>query len=158
MPRPWNEYEWSWKSRSPHCHPTRKQCVMIEVLTEMWYGLYNLLLILGFPFIFCALLFKKRCRSRLLQRIGWTVPRGWGSQDTLLWIHAVSLGEVSAIVPFVLAFHHRYPAVRIVVSTITETGREAVQQRLAGMATHCFLPLDYPWIVNRFIQSMNLFL
>ena len=121
----------------------------------MWYGIYNVLLILSFPFILCALLLKKRCRSGLLQRIGWVVPRGWGSQDKVLWIHAVSLGEISAIVPFVTTLHHRYPAVKIIVSTITETGQEAVRQRLAGIATHCFLPLDYPWIVNRFIASLN---
>ena len=122
---------------------------------EMWYGLYNVILILGFPFILCALLLKKRCRSGLLQRIGWVVPQGWGSQENVLWIHAVSLGEVSAIVPFVTTLHQRYPAVRIIISTVTETGREAVRRRLAGIATHCFLPLDYPWIVNRFITSFN---
>lgn len=121
----------------------------------MWYGIYNVLLILGFPFILCALLLKKRCRSGLLQRTGWFVPRGWGSQEKVLWIHAVSLGEVSAIVPFVTTLHHRYPAVKIIISTVTETGREAVRQRLAGIATHCFLPLDYPWIVNRFIAALN---
>ncbi len=121
----------------------------------MWYGVYNVLLIIGFPFILCALLLKKRCRSGLLQRIGWIVPQGWGSQDHVLWVHAVSLGEVATIVPFVKTLHQRYPATRIVVSTITETGREAVQQRLAGIATHCYLPLDYPWIVNRFIHALN---
>ncbi len=121
----------------------------------MWYRVYNVLLIIGFPFILCVLLLKKRCRSGLLQRIGWIVPQGWGSQDHVLWVHAVSLGEVSAIVPFVKTLHRRYPATKIVVSTITETGREAVEQRLDGIATHCYLPLDYPWIVNRFINSLN---
>ena len=128
---------------------------MNRVRPEMWYGLYNALLILGFPFVLCALLFKRRCRSGLLQRIGWVVPQGWGAQDHVLWVHAVSLGEVSAVVPFVTMIHQRYPTIRIVVSTVTEPGREAVQERLAGMATHCFLPLDYPWIVNRFINSLN---
>lgn len=121
----------------------------------MWYGIYNVLLILGFPFILCALLLKKRCRSGLLQRIGWILPRGSDSQQNVLWIHAVSLGEVSAIVPFVKTLHQRYPATRIVISTITETGREAVRQRLSSIATHCFLPLDYPWVVNKFITSLN---
>ena len=121
----------------------------------MWYGLYNVLLILAFPIVLCALLLKKRCRSGLSQRMGWVVPQGWDSQQNVLWIHAVSLGEVSAIVPFVKTLHQRYPATRIVVSTVTETGREAVQQRLTGIATHCFLPLDYPWIVNRFITALN---
>ncbi len=121
----------------------------------MWYGLYNVLLILGLPVILGVLLIKKRCRHGLLQRLGWVLPRDWPTDEKVLWIHAVSLGEVSAIVPFVTALHRRYPAFRIVVSTVTETGREAVTQRLAGLATHCFSPLDYPWIVRRFIESLN---
>lgn len=121
----------------------------------MWYGLYNVLLILGFPVVLGTLLIKKRCRAGLLQRMGWTVPRRGPSDEKIFWIHAVSLGEVSAIVPFVSAFRRRYPGVRIVVSTVTETGREAVERCLAGMATHCFVPLDYPWIVRRFIESLR---
>ncbi len=120
----------------------------------MWYGLYNVLLILGFPVVLGTLLIKKRCRSGLLQRLGWVVPRG-PSDKNIFWIHAVSLGEVSAIVPFVLAFRRRYPEIGIVVSTVTETGREAVERCLAGIATHCFLPLDYPWIVRRFLESLR---
>ncbi len=126
-----------------------------EPTIKMWYGLYNVLLILGFPFAFGALLIKKRCRSGLLQKMGWIVPRRESPDENILWIHAVSLGEVSAIVPFVTALHRRYPGLRIVVSTVTETGREAVERCLAGMATHCFFPLDYPWIVRRFIESLR---
>ncbi len=121
----------------------------------MWYGLYNVLLILGFPVVLGVLLIKKRSRSGLLQRMGWVLPRRGPSDEKVLWIHAVSLGEVSAIVPFVTVLHRRYPQIRLVVSTVTETGREAVERLLAGMATHCFLPLDYPWIVRRFIESLN---
>ncbi len=121
----------------------------------MWYGLYNVLLILGFPVVLGMLLIKKRCRAGLSQRMGWVVPCREASDEKIFWIHAVSLGEVSAIVPFVSAFRRRYPGIRIVVSTVTETGREAVERCLAGMATHCFVPLDYPWIVRRFIESLR---
>ncbi len=121
----------------------------------MWYGLYNALLILCFPVVLGTLLCKKRCRSGLLQRMGWLVPPRRSSDERVLWIHAVSLGEVSAIVPFVTVLHRRYPEISLVVSTVTETGREVVEQRLAGMATHCFFPLDYPWIVRRFIEALR---
>ena len=122
---------------------------------EMWYRLYNFLLVLCFPIILLTLLIKKRCRSGLWQRMGWVLPRGCASHEATLWVHAVSLGEVLTIVPFVTALHRRHPRVKIIVSTVTETGREAVERRLAGVATHCFFPLDYPWIVRRFLRSMN---
>ena len=41
----------------------------------------------------------------------------------------------------------RYPDRRIIVTTVTETGREAVEQRLAGIAEHRYMPLDFPWVV-----------
>lgn len=122
---------------------------------EMWYRLYTLLLVLCFPIVLFTLLIKKRCRSGLRQRMGWVPPPGCAPHETALWVHAVSLGEVLTIVPFVTALHRRHPRVRIIVSTVTETGREAVERRLAGVATHCFFPLDYPWIVRRFLQSLN---
>jgi 3-deoxy-D-manno-octulosonic-acid transferase len=38
---------------------------------------------------------------------------------------------------------------------VTETGREAVEQRLAGVADHCYAPLDFPWVVSRFIERLR---
>ncbi|MBI4402078.1 MAG: 3-deoxy-D-manno-octulosonic acid transferase [Nitrospirae bacterium] len=67
----------------------------------------------------------------------------------------MSLGEVVAAVPLVRKLHARYPGYRIVVSTVTETGREAVEQRLAGVAEHCYAPLDFPWVVSRVADRLN---
>ena len=88
---------------------------------EMWYRLYNLLLVLCFPIILFTLLIKKRCRAGLWQRMGWVPPPGCAPHETALWVHAVSLGEVLTIVPFLTALHRRHPRVRIIVSTVTET-------------------------------------
>lgn len=131
--------------------PTHRE----DPATAMWYALYNALLFLGFPVVLVVLLIKRRCRSGLRQRLGWVVPRRGSSDERVLWIHAVSLGEVSAIVPLAAALHRRHPGVKLVVSTVTDTGREAVERHLAGMATHCFLPLDYPWMARRFVESLN---
>jgi 3-deoxy-D-manno-octulosonic-acid transferase len=123
----------------------------------MWYLIYNLLLILASPVIFLILLAKKRCRRGLPQRLGFyssdvVEPT---SKAAVLWIHAVSLGEVVAVVPLVQALHLRYPGFRIVVSTVTETGREAVEQRLAGVARHCYAPLDFAWAISRAIETLK---
>jgi 3-deoxy-D-manno-octulosonic-acid transferase len=62
---------------------------------------------------------------------------------------------VVAVTPLVNELHRRHPAHRLVVSTVTETGREAVEQRLAGVAEHCYAPLDFPWVVSRFIERLQ---
>lgn len=121
----------------------------------MWYLLYNGLLLLAFPVILAILLAKPRCRRGLLQRLGLVLPEEASEGRPLLWVHAVSLGEAVAVAPLVKALHVRYPAYRIVVSTVTETGREAVAQRLAGVADHCYAPLDFPWAVAKVVRQLK---
>ena len=144
----------------------------------MWRFLYNSLLILAAPVVVCILLAKPRCRRGLLQRLG--LENGWfgwfslsglsGSlgQDKpnkpdepdrpnkpVIWVHAVSLGEVVAAAPLVKELHKSHPDFRIVVTTVTETGREAVEQRLAGAAEHRYAPLDFPWVVSSTVERLR---
>ena len=144
----------------------------------MWRLFYNIVLLLVSPVILTVLLAKQRCRRGLLQRLGVEEGSsglsclfglfGFSEQDkrkkpdqpnkplqSVIWIHAVSLGEVVAVTPLVKELQHRHPEHRIVVSTVTETGREAVEQRLAAVAEHCYAPLDFPWVVSRFIGRLQ---
>src|SRR2546430_1205434 len=116
----------------------------------MWYLLYNVLLILASPFILLILLAKKRCRPGLAERLGLFGLSGlfrlFGQNspnrpnrlnrpdEPVIWIHAVSLGEGVAAVPLGRLLHSRYPEYRLVVSTVTDTGREAGGQRLGRRA------------------------
>ncbi len=115
----------------------------------MWHLLYNGLLVLASPVILAMLLAKQRCRRGLRYRLGLTAPAISVQQRPLIWVHAVSLGEVVAVAPLVKELQRRHAEYRFVVSTVTETGREAVEQRLAGVAEHCYAPLDFPWSVRR---------
>ena len=138
----------------------------------MWHLLYNILLLIASPVILVILLAKERCRRGLPQRLGFregsfglSGSSGWFryfGQDKpkepdqpVIWVHAVSLGEVVATAPLVKELHRRHPHHRFVVSTVTETGREAVEQRLAGVAQHCYAPLDFPWVVSRAIARID---
>ena len=150
----------------------------------MWRLFYNIVLLVLSPLIVAVLLSKPRCRPGLLQRLGLQEgSSGWSGlfrlfgyvgQDKpnkpdelnkpdkpdrpdqpVIWIHAVSLGEVVAVTPLVTELHRRHPTYRLVVSTVTETGREAVEQRLAGVADHSYAPLDFPWVVSRFIERLQ---
>ena len=124
----------------------------------MWYLLYNSLLLLVSPIILCVLLAKQRCRRGLPQRLGLrAITRHLDANgfSTCIWIHAVSLGEVVAVAPLVRELRRRYPDARLVVSTVTETGREAVEQRLEGVAEHRYAPLDFPWVVNQAIEELR---
>jgi 3-deoxy-D-manno-octulosonic-acid transferase len=123
----------------------------------MWYFIYNALLILASPIILVILLAKKRCRRGLPQRLGflWEEYGGGAASRPIIWIHAVSLGEVVAAVPLIRELHVREPDYRIIVTTVTETGREAVEQRLTGIAEHRYAPLDFPWVVSKVVGRLQ---
>lgn len=119
--------------------------------------IYNVLLILAAPVIFLILFAKKRCRRGMPERLGWYSDDRSSSDSarTVLWVHAVSLGEVVAAVPLIRRLHERYPQHRLIVTTVTETGREAVEQRLAGIAEHRYMPLDFPWVVSAAVRYFH---
>lgn len=118
--------------------------------------LYNVLLVVAFPVILAVLLSKARCRPGLPFRLGLRLPaEPPPTASARIWVHAVSLGEVVAVVALVKALHAKDPSRAIVVSTVTETGREAVRERLAGIATHCYAPLDYRWTIRRYLQRLR---
>ncbi len=121
----------------------------------MWYLLYNVLFLLATPIIVLVLMAKKRSRPGLWRRLGLLPPSCDGRGQSVIWVHAVSLGEVVAVVPLVQALRRRFPHDRLFVSTVTETGREAVEQRLKGVAEHCYAPLDFPWVVARVVRLLN---
>jgi len=121
----------------------------------MWHLLYNVVLIIAAPVILFILLVKRRCRRGLLQRFGFTLPALHSDSRPLVWVHAVSLGEAVAVAPLVKELHRRHQGHRFVVSTVTETGREVVEQRMAGVAEHLYAPLDFPWVVSRLISQLQ---
>src|ERR1043165_4920792 len=106
----------------------------------MWRFFYNILLLAVSPVIVAILLAKQRCRRGLPQRLGFKnslsglsgssslsshpdQPDRPSKPDRLdrpdkpvIWIHAVSLGEVVAVTPLVMELHRRPPEPRLVAS------------------------------------------
>ena len=121
----------------------------------MFWLIYNVLLVLGSPVIVGLLLTRKRCQRGLRARLGKVPTVLQHLPGPVVWVHAVSLGEVTAIVPLLRAMKEEDPHQAIIVSTVTETGREMVLKRLNGIATHCYAPLDFWWAVNRYVRALN---
>lgn len=60
-----------------------------------------------------------------------------------LWLHAVSVGEVGVAAVLVPALLKKKPELKIVLSTVTQTGRnEAI--KISGVEQLVYLPLDFP--------------
>ena len=91
--------------------------------------------------------------SYLAQRIGLApIPVG---TSKVVWIHAVSVGEVVATIPLVKRLTQDYPEHQIILSTTTIDGAKIVRARLSGFVTHIYFPLDIPSIISRFLNRVK---
>jgi len=73
----------------------------------------------------------------------------------LLWIHAVSVGEVQAAAALLRALRGRYPRHGLLVTTATPTGAERVRALFGAEVAHAYLPYDLPGAVRRFLMAVR---
>src|SRR5216684_768480 len=118
--------------------------------------LYSVLIYCAAPFAFALVLWRGlRDRSywqALSERFGW--GRSMSSAPTL-WLHAVSLGEMSAAAPLVRALRSRYPQSPLVLTTATPTGRARARSLFGEGVDVRFLPYDTPGAVARFLDRIR---
>ncbi len=115
--------------------------------------LYTFLLSLLAPFYLFSLYRTKAGKPRIGKRwkehFGIT-PRLRESHP--IWIHAVSVGEVIAVKPFIYALLETYPDQSILLTTTTATGAEIANQ-IDERVEHRYMPLDFSFAVKRFLKT-----
>lgn len=89
-------------------------------------------------------------RQALLARLGFY--GGAAAEPGRLWIHAVSLGETRAASALIHALREREPALRLLLTHATATGREAALPLLRDGDAMTWLPYDTPGAVRRFLR------
>jgi 3-deoxy-D-manno-octulosonic-acid transferase len=72
-----------------------------------------------------------------------------------IWLHAVSVGEVTAAAPIVTALRSRFPGACIVLSTSTETGRQMARKLATDATVHIYYPLDIPCVVRKVLDRVR---
>lgn len=121
--------------------------------------LYSLVFTLGFTaalpyFLFQALLHRKYLSS-FWQRFG-ILPEAFSSgRKEAIWIHAVSVGEVMAVLPLIQAARVRWPERRLFVSTATLTGQTLARKKLADEIGVFYFPLDWRSTVRKSLDTIR---
>ncbi|MCA9406512.1 MAG: 3-deoxy-D-manno-octulosonic acid transferase [Candidatus Omnitrophica bacterium] len=72
-----------------------------------------------------------------------------------IWIHAVSVGEVLAVIGLIERIRKVYPNYSIVCSTVTKTGQALAKERLQQTAEVIYAPLDFSLVVRKFIHMIR---
>lgn len=90
--------------------------------------------------------------QRWPERFGFVEPL---TGERTIWVHAVSVGEVRTAAALIEALSLRYPAHRLVVTTMTPTGSEQVRELFGDRVSHCYVPYDFPGAVRRFFDRVR---
>ena len=70
----------------------------------------------------------------------------------VIWVHAVSVGEVRTVARLVDFLKSEFPDKSILITTMTPTGSEQVRQLHGDSVLHCYAPYDLPGSVRRFLD------
>ncbi|MDH4228524.1 MAG: 3-deoxy-D-manno-octulosonic acid transferase [Nitrospirota bacterium] len=122
-------------------------------------ALYNLALGLALPGLVVALvvrvLSRPEYRPHLGERIARMAPSPTGKKP-VIWLHAVSVGEVISTVPLARALRATFPHAYLLVTCGTPTGRSMAVDRLSGVCDRVsYAPYDYPWIAARAVSRIR---
>ena len=122
----------------------------------LWRVLYATLLILCYPFVVLQLIWRgardpeyRGGRRERFGRVYASAPRD------VIWVHAVSAGEVIAAAPLIRRLMTMLPEVRVLVTTRTPTGASQVRRLLGNRVSHCYAPYDFPWALRRFLNRVR---
>jgi 3-deoxy-D-manno-octulosonic-acid transferase len=125
----------------------------MHLLLRFLYVIFSYLLV---PLVLLHLFWKglgnRDYWGRIGERFGWFPgPK----LNNVIWLHAVSVGEVQAAAPLVRELLKRYPQYTVLVTTMTPTGSDRVRSLFANQVVHVYVPFDLDWPVKRFFDWCN---
>jgi 3-deoxy-D-manno-octulosonic-acid transferase len=114
-------------------------------------------LVVGAPYWLVRMATSGRYRAGLLGRLG-RVPEGLRAAvagHDVVWVHAVSVGEVLAAVRLVAELKATLgDSSIVVVSTTTATGQALARERF-GAERVFFYPLDFAWAIRTYLKALR---
>ncbi len=126
----------------------------------MLHVLYNITALAGFlfllPYYGLKILVTGKYRQSIWQKLG-AMPDEMVSAlkgRPRIWVHAVSVGEVTAAAPIVAALRGKLPQASIVFSTGTETGQAMARKLIPQATAFMYFPLDLLPVVKKVIDRI----
>jgi 3-deoxy-D-manno-octulosonic-acid transferase len=133
----------------------------MTIMIWVYYALISAGFILMLPFLPLVWLLSVKRRANLLQRLGWCtgIQKRSGSPKPI-WIHALSVGEVTSALPLVLAVSRQFPEIPIVFTASTRTGYDTAHALFCRtdsplVSQIAYFPFDLPWAVARVRRQID---
>ena len=126
----------------------------------MIYLLYDIMLLLSMfvviPWYVIRGFMRGKMRQGLRERLG-ILPRAVLQQvqgRPVIWIHAVSVGETRAAIPLIKRLRREYPDHVLLLSNVTETGRE-IAESIPEVDVRIYFPIDLSFLVQKLIRTIS---
>jgi 3-deoxy-D-manno-octulosonic-acid transferase len=130
------------------------------LITSLYSFLYSVVLGVGIlvslPYWLFQMARHGKYRRGLGERLG-RVParlRLAGMREPVIWVHAVSVGEVLAVAGLVEEMRRRFPQHRIFISTTTDTGQALARKRF-GEGNVFYFPMDLVFAIRPYLQALR---
>ncbi len=105
---------------------------------------------------FVMLYLRRRCQRGKEDRLRWAERRGIASTPRppgpLVWIHAASVGEATAVLRLIEQLLETRPGLEILLTTGTVASARLLESRLPARARHQYVPVDIPGWIRRFLD------
>jgi len=125
------------------------------------YILYSLLLgagmLLSLPYWLYQMLRHGKYHFGFAERMGRVPARlrsRTGQRSKVIWLHAVSVGEVMAVSGLVEEMRRAFPQHRVLVTTTTDTGQELARTRF-GEENVFYFPMDFAFAIRPYLQALQ---
>lgn len=123
--------------------------------------IYNILFIIFFclsaPYYFVRMRRRGNWQEGFSERFGKFSSKVKQAMTNrhVLWIHAVSVGEVNVATQLIAALENRMPNLKIVVSTTTTTGMAELHKKLPSHIHKIYYPIDRRLCVRRAFMAIH---
>src|SRR5688572_6971310 len=124
-------------------------------------AIYNILFtfffLLSAPFYFLKMRRRGNWQEGFGQRFGRFSSKVKQAMTNrhVLWMHAVSVGEVNVATQLIKALELRLPNLKIVISTTTSTGMAVLNERLPSHIHKVYYPIDRRGCVKRALAAIH---
>ena len=127
------------------------------MILAVYSALLAAALVVGAPWWLVRMVTSGRYRAGLAGRLG-RIPAGMAEAVAgrkVIWLHAVSVGEVMAATELVRALRGQMPDWVIAISTTTETGQHLARERFGSHSPVFYMPLDFAALMRRYLRVLQ---
>jgi len=119
--------------------------------------LFTIFFVLTLPYYFLRMTRRGNWADGCLQRFGIydTKLKQALTNRQVIWLHAVSVGEVNVCTQLIRSLEPRLPNAKLVVSTTTTTGMGELRKKLPNHISKIYYPIDRKKYVARAMASIK---